>query len=147
MKDYKTFTLRFKYDDPEHDRILTALEGLDRKKFNCKTKFIIRALSHYIDHLNLTDAEELYKDRLHRIENLFVMRKEFDSELAAAKAEIRADLYRDVISYVKEVNSIGNKHSEITTDSNGGIATSQTPDDLSIYANIMENVIHWSEDD
>lgn len=147
MKDYRTFTLRFKYDDPEHDRILTELERLDRKKSNCKTKFIIRAISHYIDYLNLTDAEELYKDRLHRIEDLFVMRKEFDSELAAAKAEIRADLYKDVISYVKEVSAIGSDYSKTTAGPDVATATSQTPDDLSGYANIMESVMHWSEDD
>ncbi len=145
MKDYKTFTLRFNYDDPEHDKILTVLETLDKGKYRTKTKFIIRALSHYIDYLNLTDAEELYKDRLRRIEDLFVMRKEFESELSAAKAEIRAELYKDVISYVKDINAINKDNSN--TVSNATTETADALDDLSKYENVMETVMHWSEDD
>ena len=64
MADYKTFTLRLNYDDPEHDKIIAAFDGLDKSRFSTKTKFIICALNHYIDYLNMTDAEELFKDRL-----------------------------------------------------------------------------------
>ena len=102
MADYKTFTLRLNYDDPEHDKIISTFDGLDKSRFSTKTKFIICALNHYIDYLKMTDAEELFKDRLRRIEDLFVMRKEFESQISILKAELKAELYADVSTFVEK---------------------------------------------
>ena len=114
MADYKTFTLRLNYDDPEHDKIIAAFDGLDKSRFSTKTKFIICALNHYIDYLNMSDAEELFKDRLRRIEDLFVMRKEFESQISVLKAEIKAELYADIVSFAEKSQYTNRK---LNTDS------------------------------
>jgi hypothetical protein len=136
VADYMKFSLRLDYDNPEHDKIITALENLDKKRHKTKTQFVVTALKYYIDYLNISGAEELLKDRINNLEQFVVTRREFEDQISIIRAELKAELYEDIVSMVEKTGAVNKK------DSND----SDTENDLSQYAGIMDSVMSWSED-
>jgi hypothetical protein len=140
------FSLRLDYDNPEHDKIITELDNLDKKRHKTKTRFVINALTHYIDYLNLVDGEELLKARMSNLEEFVVTRKEFESQISVIRAELKAELYEDIVSMVGKVgavNAVGNGGSDAVFN---GQEESSLDTDLSKYAGIMDSVMSWSEE-
>jgi hypothetical protein len=136
VADYMKFSLRLDYDNPDHDKIITALENLDKKRHKTKTQFVVTALKYYIDYLNISGAEELLKERIHNLEQFVVTRREFEDQISIIRAELKAELYEDIVSMVEKTGSLSTKSS---SDSNA-------ENDLSKYAGIMDSVMSWSED-
>jgi hypothetical protein len=136
LADYMKFSLRLDYDNPDHDKIITALENLDKKQHKTKTQFVVNALKYYIDYLNISGAEELLKERIHNLEQFVVTRREFEDQISIIRAELKAELYEDIVSMVEKTGSLSTKSS---SDSNA-------ENDLSKYAGIMDSVMSWSED-
>jgi hypothetical protein len=140
------FSLRLDYDNPEHDKIITALDNLDKKRHKTKTHFVIKALTHYIDYLNLADGEELLKARMSNLEEFVVTRKEFENQISVIRAELKAELYEDIVSMVGKVGAvnagdIGGSDAEFNGQEESSLDT-----DLSKYAGIMDSVMSWSEE-
>jgi hypothetical protein len=146
VADYMKFSLRLDYDNPDHDKIITALDNLDKKRHKTKTQFIINALTHYIDYLNLADGEELIKERMSNLEGFLVTRKEFENQIAIIRAELKAELYKDMVSMAGVVGSVKPGDTE---DSDGEFNVQEEScldNDLSKYAGIMDSVMSWSEE-
>jgi hypothetical protein len=145
VADYKKFSLRLDYDNPEHDKIITALDNLDKKRYRSKTQFIISAVNHYIDFLNIADGEELLKERRSRLEEVFVTRKEFENQISIVRAEIKAELYENMVSMSGRIGEVKKRD----TDSSAAefeVKEESCPD-LSQFSGIMDSVMSWSEDE
>jgi hypothetical protein len=140
------FSLRLDYDNPEHDKIITALENLDKKQHKTKTQFIINALTHYIDYQNLVDGEELIKARMSNLEELVVTRREFENQISIIRAELKAELYEDIVSMVGKVGAVNAGDIGGSDAKFNGQEESSLDTDLSKYAGIMDSVMSWSEE-
>jgi hypothetical protein len=145
VADYKKFSLRLDYDNPEHDKIITALDNLDKKRYRSKTQFIISAVNHYIDFLNIADGEELLKERRSRLEEVFVTRKEFENQISIVRAEIKAELYENMVSMSGRIGEVKKR------DTDSSVAEfevkKESCPDLSQFSGIMDSVMSWSEDE
>lgn len=149
MADYKKFSLRLDYDNPEHDKIITAIENVDKRKFKNKTQFIICALKHYVDFLNVSDGEQLLKERMQNLNQILITRREFEDKISIIKGEIKSELYEDMISLLKRTgsNDLGMLVSADNNTKEQNVESALSEDDLSKYEGIMDSVMSWSEHD
>lgn len=153
MGDCLHFSLRFNYDDPKHRKIINTLDGLDKREYSSKTKFIISALDQYIDWLKLEEAGKKVMDSQRLKLGEVVTWGELDEVLKSLKAELKAEMYEKFFQFSGESRSPIQQpmieSSNVETQAGGEIAedTTDITDDLSKYAGIMESVLSWSEDE
>ena len=154
MADYKKFSLRLDYDNPEHDQIMTVLDNVDKERYKSKTQFVICALKHYIDFLNIENGEEILKERTKNLEEILITRREFEDRMALMKEEVKSELYEDIIRIIgsagkmPEIKAGEQVSSSSQGDPESGFESSDTiENDLAKYSGIMDSVMSWSCDD
>lgn len=139
MADYMHFSLRLNRDLPEHRRIIKFLDEMDTSKYKSKTSFLVDAIAFYIDCIEDGSLEKLKDVRFRQFSNEYVTKDEFEERMRNLSSDIENKIYREILSAYIGKTVVAPHEEQVKEES--------MEEDLSQYAEVMDNVMSWSGDD
>jgi len=162
LADFRRIPVRLNLDNPEHLKIMNILDDLNLDVHKSKNKFIINAISFYVDAIrkdNLTNSDERNRKEQERA---FVTQDEMQEQFDKFAEKVRAEVYEEMIRFLagvafssgansnipvmqtksssKEKSSYEEETMPLSTEENVAEALSQ-------YDNVLQQVMSWSEDE